>query len=310
MRILVTGGAGFIGSHIVDAYVAKGHKVSIVDNLNTGFRKNLNPKARFYKADVLDAKAIRDIIRKEQPEVLSHQAALVAVAKSIRDPLPTLAVNVLGTVNVLKAFGEASRAKKKKFIFASTGTAFYGDPKEIRASETTTAVPLSAYGLSKKMAEEAVRLYSRQFGFEHLIFRYANVYGPRQNPKGEVGAIAIFADLIKRGQRPMIFGKGDKTRDYIYVDDIVRANILGLAKGKGVELNLGWGREISDRQVFDAVARHFGYDAEPKYAPHREGEVHRITLDSKRAKRVLGWEPKITFEKGVPMTLGSATMRK
>lgn len=304
MRILVTGGAGFIGSHVADAYLARGHKVVVIDDLSTGSRKNVDPIVRFYKGDIRDAKVLRRIVQKEQPQVLSHHAALVSVARSLRDPMPTLEVNVLGTVNLLTAFGEASRAKNKKFIFASTGTAFYGDPHEVRASESTPALPLSAYGLSKKMAEEAVRLYAHQFGFDYLMLRYANVYGPRQNPKGGVGAIAIFSDLLKRGKHPLIFGNGKKTRDYIHVEDIVRANVLGLKKGSKVELNLGWGREISDRQVFDAVARYYGYAREPRHAPHREGEVHRITLDSKKARRVLGWTPRVTFEKGIPATLG------
>ena len=303
MKILVTGGAGFIGGHIVDAYLKAGHKVAVLDDLVTGSRRNLNPKAKFYKADVRDVKKVRAAIAEFQPDVINHHAAIAEVVRSMRDPMPTLEVNVLGTANLLTAFGTMSRSKNKKFIFASTGGALYGEPRKLPAGETTLPGPLSVYGLSKQMAEDLIRFYAREFSFPYLIFRYANVYGPRQNPKGEAGVVAIFGGLLKVGKQPAIFGDGKKTRDYVYVGDIVRANLLGLTKGKNVELNLGLGREVQDRKVFDEVAAYYGYSKEPKYLPHRKGEVKRITLDAKKARRVLGWKPGVDLEDGIKKAL-------
>jgi UDP-glucose 4-epimerase len=303
MKILITGGAGFIGSHIVDAYIAQGHSVAVIDNLSTGFRRNVNKKAKFYKADITDIKAVQRIVAQVQPQVVNHQAALVEVIRSLRDPLPTLIVNTLGTANILTAFGTLSKAKNKKFLFASTGGAIYGEPKKLPADEKTFPMPLSAYGLSKHMAEEEIRFLSKQFDFEYLIFRYANVYGPRQNPKGEAGVVAIFGGLLKHGEQPIIFGDGKKTRDYMFVSDIVRANVLGLKKGKNIEINLGWGRHVSDREVFDRVAEFYGYGKPPRFLPHRAGEVRHITLNASKAEKELGWAPKVPFEKGVRQTL-------
>lgn len=303
MKILVTGGAGFIGSHLVDAYIKRGAKVGVLDLLLTGRRKNLNPRAAFYKADIRNLKEVERIIGKFQPDVISHQAAVAEVIKSMRDPIPTLQTNVLGTVNVALAFGLNSRSRNKKFIFASTGGAIYGEPRKIPASEDSPAAPISAYGLSKKLGEEAVRFYSRQFGYDYTILRYANVYGPRQNPKGEAGVVAIFGGLMKAGKRPKIFGDGTKTRDYVHVADVVRANLLALQKGSGATLNLGWGREISDREVYKAVSRATGFKGKPIFAAYRPGEIVRITLDARRAKKTLGWSPKVAFFNGVEATV-------
>lgn len=304
MRILVTGGAGFIGSHIVDEYIREGHAVAVLDNLSTGFRRNLNPRAKFHKADIRDASAVRKIIGREQPQIISHHAAIAEVIRSMREPAKTLEVNVLGTANLLTAF-EESRARNKKFIFASTGGAIYGEPKKLPAAETEPAVPLSVYGLSKKMDEELVRYYARQDGFEYLIFRYANVYGPRQNPKGEAGVVAIFGGLLKNGKQPVIFGDGTKTRDYVYVGDVVRANLLALRRGRNTELNLGLGRKISDYKVFEETAVFYKYSRKPRFARFRPGEVQDITLDARRARQLLGWMPEMDFETGVFETLNS-----
>src|SRR3989344_5224679 len=208
MKIIVTGSAGFIGSHIADRYRALGHTVVEVD-----IRSPKNP------IDINDAAALTALFKKEKPDIVNHHAAIAEVVKSIRDPLPTFQTNVLGTVNVLMAAGEAGTVKK--ILFASTGGAIYGEPKKLPADEATPATPLSPYGLSKLLGEEAIAFYSRMFGYAYLIFRYPNVYGPRQNPKGEAGVVAIFAELMKHGVRPTIFGDGTKARDYAYVDDIV-----------------------------------------------------------------------------------------
>jgi UDP-glucose 4-epimerase len=298
--ILVTGGAGFIASHIVDAYVALGHKVVVVDNLSTGSRKNLNPKARFYKADIKDLAQMRAIFKKERPQVVSHHAAIAEVVKSMRDPLNTFATNVDGTVNLLLCSGEF---KVKKFIFSSTGGAMYGKPEKLPADETTTPTPLSPYGLSKLLGEECIKYYTAFYGFAYTIFRYGNVYGPRQNPHGEAGVVAIFGDLIKSGGRPIIFGDGSKTRDYIFVGDIVEANKKALSKGEGHIMNLGWGKQVSDRNMYDAITKTLHFKGAPLMKPFRPGELQKSALDARRARTVLGWKPKVALREGLARTL-------
>jgi len=300
MKILVTGGAGFIGSHIVDAYINLGHKVVVIDNLSTGFRKNLNPKAKFYKADIGDLLKIEKIFQKEKPQIVNHHAAIAEVVKSLRDPLPTLNVNVIGTINLLLAAG---KIRVKKFIFSSTGGAIYGQPDKIPADENTPAIPLSPYGLSKLLGEECIKFYAKHYGFDYLIFRYPNVYGPRQNPKGEAGVVAIFSGLMRKGKQPTIFGDGSKTRDYVHIDDIVRANIIGLHKGKNEIFNLGWAKKISDQKIFDTIAKNLNFKKPPIYAPFRHGEVYQIALSAKKARKNLGWQPQISLEEGIKKTV-------
>ena len=255
MKIIITGGAGFIGSHVADAYIRAGHKVVVIDNLLTGFRKNVNPKAKFYKADIRDRAAMDRIFKKERPEVVNHHAAIAEVIKSLRDPIPTLQTNVLGIANVLLAFGAYGRGAHRKFIFSSTGGAMYGAPKHIPANEAEAPITLSPYGLSKHLGEEVIKFYARLYGFDYCIFRYANIYGPRQNPKGEAGVVAIFGALMKTGKRPIIFGDGTKARDYVYVEDIARANLVALRRGKNEIMNLGWGKLITDQMIFNAIKK-------------------------------------------------------
>lgn len=305
MKIIVTGGAGFIASHVADGYVRAGHKVVVIDNLLTGFRKNVNPKVRFYKADIRDLKTMEAIFRKERPAVANHHAAIAEVVKSVRNPIPTFQTNVLGTANVLLSFGRYGSGKNKKFIFSSTGGAIYGEPKKIPADESNPAIPLSPYGLSKLLDEEIIKFYARQYNFNYFIFRYPNVYGPRQNPKGEAGVVAIFGGLMKKGKEPIIFGDGTKCRDYTYVDDIVRGNLIALRRGKNETTNLGWGKLISDKKIFDTVAKHSGFKGKARYAPYRSGEVYKIALDAGRAKKILGWRPKITLDEGIAKTIAS-----
>jgi len=300
MRILVTGGAGFIGSHIVDKYINLGHEVAIIDNLSTGFEVNLNPKAKFYKEDIANLKKIEEIFKKFNPEVVNHHAALAEVVKSLRDPTKTLGVNVLGTANLLLSGGKSGI---KKFIFSSTGGAIYGDPKNPPVDEDCKAEPLSPYGLSKLLGEKTIEFYANTYGFGYVIFRYSNVYGPRQNPKGEAGVVAIFSDLIKSGEKPKIFGDGSKTRDYVYVSDIVNANEIALGVESNQIFNLGWGVEVSDKQIFDEIASTLNFKEDPIYADFRKGEVNRISLDASKAKNLIGWEPKIKLSQGVEATV-------
>jgi UDP-glucose 4-epimerase len=303
MKIIITGGAGFIASHVADSYIAQGHTVIVIDNLSTGFRKNVNKKAKFYKADIRDAAAIEKIFKKEKPEVVSHHAAIAEVVKSLRDPIPTLQVNVLGTTNVLLAFGNHGQGKNRRFIFSSTGGAIYGEPKKIPADEFTDTAPLSPYGLSKLLGEEVIIFYARQYHFPYVIFRYPNVYGPRQNPKGEAGIVAIFGGLIKSGKQPTIFGDGTKARDYTFVGDIARANSIALKKSKNEIINLGWGKKITDQMIFDAIAKTLNYTEKPIFAPYRKGEVYQISIKATKAKKLLGWEPKTGLSEGIRVTL-------
>ncbi len=299
MKIIVTGGAGFIGSHIVDAYIASGHRVAVSDNLSSGFQKNVNPKAKFYKADVKNGKSVEAIFKKERPEIVNHHAAMIEVVKSFREPVSTLTTNVLGTANVLNAFGVYGKGKNKKAIFSSSGGAIYGEPKKIPVAENAPIKTLSPYGLSKLLAEETMMFYARHFGFHFTILRYANVYGPRQNPKGEAGVVAIFGGLMKKGDHPTLFGDGTKGRDYVHVYDVAEANRLALKKGNGEILNIGVGKVISDKAVFDAIATSLEFREAPIFAPYREGEVYRISLDARRAKKVLGWKPGKVFGQSV-----------
>ncbi len=303
MKILITGGAGFIASHIADAYIKEGHSVHILDNLETGSRKNLNPKAIFHKADIRKTADVERVFAKVKPEVVNHHAAIVSVVESLRDPIPTLQTNVVGTANVLAAFGKYGQGKNKKFIFASTGGALYGEPKKIPADETTPIAPLSMYGLSKYLAEQEIAFYARTFGFSYCILRYTNVYGPRQNPHGEAGVVAIFGLLMKQGKQPIIFGDGKKSRDYLFIEDVVHANVIALNKGANIAVNLGWGNMITDQMIFNTIDEATGFKGRPKNAPHRKGEVFRISLNAARAKKLLGWTPRVPLYEGIKRTV-------
>lgn len=305
MKIIVTGGAGFIASHVADDYIKAGHSVVVIDNLLTGFKKNVNRKAKFYRADIRNLALMEKIFKKERPEVVNHHAAIAEVVKSLRDPIPTLQTNVIGMTNVLVAFGKYGRGKHRKFIFSSTGGAIYGEPKKIPADETEKRMPLSPYGLSKLLGEELILFYSHQYGFNYLIFRYPNVYGARQNPKGEAGVVAIFGGLLKAGKRPTIFGDGTKARDYVYVSDVARANVAALHKGNRDVVNLGWGKLVTDNMIFDGVAKATGFKEKPVYAPYRTGEVYQISIKAAKAKKVLGWNPTIKLQEGIEKTIAA-----
>jgi len=303
VKILLTGGAGFIGSHIQDRYLSLGHRVVVVDDLSFGFKKNINPKAKFYKVDIRNKKSLEKIFKKEKPDIINHQAALASVIISTENPQKTLESNVLGTYNLLDL---GKKYKIKKFIFASTGGAIYGNAKKIPAPETTLPSPLSPYGLSKLLAEECVKYFAKSFGINFTILRYANIYGPRQNEKGEAGVVAIFSGLMNKGKRPTIFGSGNKTRDYVFVDDVVKANVSAIKRGKNCILNIGSGKETKDIEVFKAIKKAVGKAAKnikPIFVPVRPGEVYRTSLDSSLAKRILGWKARTSFKEGIEKTV-------
>ena len=305
MKIIVTGGAGFIASHIVDKYISLGHKVAVIDNLSTGQRKNINKKAKFYKADIRNLDLMERIFKKEKPNIVNHHAAVAEVVKSLKNPIPTFESNIIGTVNVLISLAKYGAGSNKKIIFSSTGGAIYGEPEKIPADENTNISPLSPYGLSKFLGEECIKFYAKTHDIKYLIFRYPNVYGPRQNPKGEAGVVAIFAGVIKEGKSPIIFGDGTKARDYVYIDDVVKANETGLSKAKNEIINIGWGEKISDQMIFDEVAKNFDFKEKPIYAPYRKGEVYQIAISAKKAKKLLNWKPKITLVEGIKQTVKS-----
>lgn len=299
MKIVITGGAGFIASHIADAYLSAGHKVVIIDNLLTGSRKNVNPKAKFYKADIRDLALMERIFKKERPQTVNHQAAIASVAASMKNGTAIFDTNTLGTTNVLLASGALGVTK---FILASS-CAVYGDSNKLPVSEEAPLAPLSPYGLSKVLAETMVEFYARQFGFDYIVFRPANVYGPRQRAGSEGGVVAILQDLMRKNIRPPMFGDGTHTRDYVFVEDIARANLLALSRGRNIILNLGAGRETNDTTIFRTVAKGLSFTKPPRSAPLRQGDIHRSALDGRRAKRVLGWTAKVTLSDGIRRTL-------
>ncbi len=298
MKILVTGGAGFIGSHVADRYVALGHEVAALDNLSTGQRANLNPKCRFYEMSLLDPE-LEETVLQFAPDLISHHAAQVNVRRSVEDPVFDAQVNVLGSIRLFQA---AAKARCAKVIYASSGGACYGEPPHIPADEETPVRPLCPYGASKYAAEKYLELFGDLYGMRTTILRYANVYGPRQDPHGEAGVVAVFSQLLLAGRSPQIFGDGTKTRDYVFVQDIVEANVLALAGGDGRVYNVGAGRQVSDDEVYVTVRDALGAKAEAVHTDFRKGEVRHIALDASRLRRELGWKPAVSFEEGMART--------
>jgi UDP-glucose 4-epimerase len=295
VRILVTGGAGFIGSHIVDAYLQAGHEVAVADNLSTGFRRNVNPQVRFHETDIRSDEFTRFFLS-FKPDIVNHLAAQMDVRESLKRPMFDAEVNIHGTIRVLEACVES---KVKKIIFASTGGAIYGEPVALPATETTPTAPLCHYGVSKLAGESYVTLYGRLYGLKHTILRLPNVYGPRQNPHGEAGVCSILASMILRGETPVLYGDGAPLRDYVYVDDIVRANLQALERGDGEVLNLGSGRGTSVMDLFNALQEIAGTSIRPSLASLRPGEVERIYTSGAKAARILDWQPEICLNDGL-----------
>lgn len=295
MRALVTGGAGFIASHVSDTLLENGHDVVIVDNLVTGKRENLPAAARFHQIDVRDPR-LAEVFEAEQPDIVFHHAAQMDVRKSVADPRYDADVNLLGTLNLL----ECCRAHRTgKVVYAGTGGAMFGEAAYLPVDEKHPVLPISPYGVSKHTVEHYLYAYEANFGLDFTVLRYPNVYGPRQDPHGEAGVVAIFSLQLLNGETPRIFGDGSKTRDYCFVGDIVEANMLAIERGSGGLFNIGRGIEVSDRQVFEAVRDAVGVDTEPEYAPTRPGEVEHIALDATLARETLGWEWRVDLADGV-----------
>jgi UDP-glucose 4-epimerase len=295
VKILVTGGAGFIASHVSDRLLALGHRVAIVDNLVTGKRENLPGAATFYEIDIRNDR-LDDVFRAENPEVVIHHAAHIDVTRSVREPGYDASINILGSLNVL----ENCRAHSvRKVIYAGTGGALFGEPSYLPVDEAHPIDPISPYGVSKHTVEHYLFAYRQNHGLEYTVLRYPNVYGPRQDPHGEAGVVAIFCVQLLTGQQPVIFGDGSKTRDYCNVADIVDANVIALNSPLNGVYNLGRGIEVSDLEVFEAVRAAVGSKTGPIFAAVRPGEVEHIALDASKAEKELGWRWKVDLTEGV-----------
>ncbi|OJU85913.1 MAG: UDP-glucose 4-epimerase [Solirubrobacterales bacterium 70-9] len=309
MKTLVTGGAGFIGSNLVDAVLARGDEVTVLDNFATGRRVNLEGAlaagAKLAEVDICDGPAVDGVFADAQPELVFHLAAQIDVRRSVTEPAFDAAVNVGGTANVL----EAARAHGvQRVIFVSTGGALYGEgaDKQLPLPESTPIAPLSGYGQSKYAAEGYLGLYERLHGLSGMSLRLGNVYGPRQDPLGEAGVVAIFCGLVSRGGAPLVYGDGTQTRDYIYVGDVVQAALAAGATRLGGAVNIGTGREASVLDLVDILAGLAGRDDfTPEFAPPRAGEVQRISLDASMAERELDWAPATALEQGLAQTLAA-----
>lgn len=301
MRILVTGGAGFIGSHIVDAYLAEGHEVAVVDNLSTGRRANVDRRATLHEVDI-HSRELEPIFAAFRPEVVNHHAAQASVKVGQADPVHDLEVNGAGTARVAQL---AVAHGARKLIYASSGGTVYGDPESLPVTEDHRIAPRSNYGASKYTGELYVQLAARTSDIEYTIFRYGNAFGPRQDPHGEAGVVAIFAGLMRAGQPCTIDGDGEQRKDYVYVGDMARANVLALATGNGLVANIGTGEGTTVNHIYRVLSEAIGNSIEPRSAPPRPGDVRNFWLDCSRAKAALGWEPTVSFEEGIALTVAS-----
>lgn len=299
MKILVTGGAGFIGSHVVDAYLEAGHEVVVVDNMASGNRANLNPRATFYEVDIRSPQLL-DVMERERPEVVNHHAAHIDVRRSVADPLYDASVNIEGSIALLEA---CRKTGVRKVIYISSGGAMYGEPEYLPCDENHPVRPLSPYGASKHTVEHYVFMYRQNFGIDYTVLRYPNVYGPRQDPFGEAGVIAIFTERMLKGEPVTINGSGEQERDFIYVGDCVSANLLCLEAGGGREYNLGWGVGVTVNEVYRRLKEATGYHLDANYGPAKTGETFRIYLDTTRARQELGWIPRVGMEEGIARTV-------
>jgi len=302
MKVLLTGGAGFIGSHVAEAFLQAGHEVVVLDNLSSGNRENLPAQARLYLLD-LGSSEVEKVFAAERPDVVDHHAAQISVTVSARDPLLDARTNVLGMLNLLEA---CRRHPVKKLIFASTGGAIYGDTDRLPTPEDCPPQPLSPYGIHKWLGEQYLRYYAHQYGLSYTVLRYANVYGPRQNPDGEAGVVSIFIGRLRRGETPVIFaypGEDDgMVRDYVYVQDVARANLAAAERGEGQIINIGTGVPTTTGALYREVSRAFPGASEPRREAARPGDLARSLLDVRRAEKLLDWRPRVGLSEGLART--------
>ena len=296
-KILITGGAGFIASHLADKLIEKGHNVVVVDNLSTWKKENLNPKAKFYEMDICDSE-ISDIFEKEKPEIVFHFAAQIDVRKSVKDPIQDAETNILGSLNLLQNCQEV-----RKFIFASSGGAIYGDTDVIPTPETHLENPESPYGICKLTIEKYLYFYEKTFGLNYTALRFANIYGPRQNSQGEAGVIAVFSNKMLKNQEVVINGDGEQTRDFVFVDDVVNAGLLAMEQEKSDIYNISTGKETNINEIFRKIKELTNSNCEEIYAPEKKGEQKRSCLDYSKIKKELNWGPEYNLEKGLEKTI-------
>lgn len=299
MNILITGGAGFIGSSIADAYREEGHDIVIIDNLSTGVLENVPKGAAFYQMDIRD-EGLADIIEEHDIDIINHHAAQIDVRRSVDDPRYDLSVNVLGSLNVIEA---ALRHGISRFIFASSGGAGYGEQEYFPADEQHPIAPCSPYGITKVTVERYLHYFHLVQDLQYTVFRYTNVYGPRQNPHGEAGVVAIFCDKLLSGQDPIINGDGMQTRDYVYVDDVVRANLLALNMDSSDTFNVSTNRETTVNEIFRVLNAAAGEPAEEKHGPAKSGEQQRSVCSYDKFRKLTGWDPEISIEDGLSRTM-------
>src|SRR5215207_2537148 len=306
MKALVTGGAGFIGSNLVDALLERGDEVTVLDDLATGKRENLEQAlsngATLEEIDIRDAEAVSDVVGRTRPDVIFHLAAQIDVRKSVAEPANDARINVEGTINVLRA---AQAHGVPRVVNTSTGGAIYGEGKQLPAPEDHPSAPEAPYGLSKWCAEQYCEIFTRLHGLSTVSLRYGNVYGPRQDPLGEAGVIAIFCGKLLENGNATIFGSGEQTRDYVFVDDVVDANLRAAESDATGAINIGLGQQKSLLDIVEVLNAHSDNGFEPEHAPERPGEVQHIALDPTRARDKLGWEAKVELDEGLKRTLDS-----
>ncbi len=299
MKVLVTGGAGFIGSNIVDRLIMEGFDVVVVDDLSSGKENNINKKVKLYKIDIQDS-GLEFVFQREKPDYVNHHAAQKDVRLSVSDPIFDAKINVLGTINILQ---NCIKYQLKKVIFASTGGAIYGEQDEFPAAETHPVRPISPYGITKLVAEHYLFYYKTIFGLDYASLRYSNVYGPRQDPNGEAGVVSIFIEKMLNGEQPVINGDGKQTRDFVYVEDVARANILAMTSKTSESIfNIGTGIESSINQVFNHLKEIINPSIKEKHSAHKKGEQQRSVIDDSQAKKILHWEPQILLLDGLKTT--------
>jgi UDP-glucose 4-epimerase len=300
VKILVTGGAGFIGSHVVDTYVQHGHQVVIVDDLSTGRASNLNPAAAFYRLDIRDP-ALADVFAREHPDAVNHHAAQMDVRRSVAEPGFDAEVNILGSINLLEC---ARRHQVRRLIYISTGGAVYGEPEYVPCDEAHPINPICPYGASKHTVEHYLYMYRQMYGLDYVVLRYPNVYGPRQDPHGEAGVVAIFTGQMLAGRPVIINGDGEQERDFVFVGDCARANLLALETPAASGIyNLGCGSGTTVNQIFQSLRKATSYDREAAYGPAKTGETRRIFLNAGRIRAELGWAPSLDLDEGIRQTV-------
>ncbi len=296
----MTGAAGFIASHVADAYVNAGHEVIIIDDLSRGSRKNINPKSRFYQCDIRDREEIEKIFLLEKPAIVNHHAAQMDVRRGVREPLFDAQVNILGSINLIEV---AVAHGAKRFIYAATAGAGYGEPRQMPVPEGYPMNPITPYGISKHTVEHYLFTFRFLYGLEYVVLRYGNVYGPRQNSQGEAGVFAIFSEQMLAGAQPVIYGDGNKIRDYVYISDVASANVAALDRGTNEIFNISSGVETRDLEIFQRVRELLGKQVEPRYVARRPGEIDNICLDISKAESLLQWVPSVNLSEGSSKTV-------